>query len=85
MGYVKLEELLIEETWLEVLSGELQKPYAKLLSEFVESEICHGNVPIYPPQQLIFNALNTTPFDRVKVVIIGQVYCFFHWKWSSNI
>ncbi|KZV21328.1 uracil-DNA glycosylase [Dorcoceras hygrometricum] len=72
IGYVKLEELLVEETWLEVLSGEFQKPYAKKLSEFVENEICHGSVPVYPPQHLIFNALNTTPFDQVKAVIIGQ-------------
>ncbi|KAG8365747.1 hypothetical protein BUALT_Bualt17G0004000 [Buddleja alternifolia] len=72
VGYVKLEELLVEDTWSEVLSEELQKPYAKNLCEFVESEICHGSVPIYPPQHLIFNALNTTPFDQVKAVIIGQ-------------
>ncbi|KAL0358245.1 UNVERIFIED_CONTAM: Uracil-DNA glycosylase, mitochondrial [Sesamum calycinum] len=72
VGFVKLEELLVEESWLEVLSGELQKPYALKLCEFVESEICHGSTPIYPPQHLIFNALNTTPFDWVKAVIIGQ-------------
>lgn len=72
-GYVKLEELLAEETWLEVLHGELQKPYAKRLCEFVEKEIKDSGVDIFPPQHLIFNALNTTPFDRVKAVIIGQV------------
>ncbi|KDO57803.1 hypothetical protein CISIN_1g047176mg, partial [Citrus sinensis] len=71
-GYVKLEELLAEETWLEVLHGELQKPYAKRLCEFVEKEIKDSGVDIFPPQHLIFNALNTTPFDRVKAVIIGQ-------------
>ncbi|XP_057773969.1 uracil-DNA glycosylase, mitochondrial [Salvia miltiorrhiza] len=71
VGYVKLEELLVEQTWSEVLSGELQKPYARKLCEFVETEIC-GSTPIYPPQHLIFNALNTTPFDCVKAVIIGQ-------------
>lgn len=74
---LKLEELLVEETWLEALPGELHKPYAKKLCEFVESEIkggCDGTgVPIYPPPHLIFNALNTTSFDRVKAVIIGQV------------
>lgn len=76
-GYVKLEELLVEETWSKVLSGELQKPYARKLCEFVETEICHGSTPIYPPQHLIFNALNTTPFDSVKAVIIGQVKTLF--------
>lgn len=72
LGYVKLEELLVEETWLEALHGELQKPYAKRVCEFVEKEIKGIGVDIFPPQHLIFNALNTTPFDRVKAVIIGQ-------------
>ncbi|XP_008221018.1 PREDICTED: uracil-DNA glycosylase, mitochondrial [Prunus mume] len=69
---VKLEELLVEETWLEAFPSELQKPYAKTLSKFVENEICGGALPIYPPTHLIFNALNSTPFDRVKAVILGQ-------------
>ncbi|GJW33591.1 uracil-DNA glycosylase [Tanacetum coccineum] len=63
--------LLVEETWLEALPGEFEKPYTKKLSDFVESEM-RGPTPIYPPQHLIFNALNTTPFDKVKAVIIGQ-------------
>ncbi|XP_020593707.1 uracil-DNA glycosylase, mitochondrial [Phalaenopsis equestris] len=71
MEYAKLEELLVEETWLEALPGELQNPYWKNLCRFVESEL-RGMVPIYPPPHLIFNALNSTPFDRVKAVIIGQ-------------
>ncbi|XP_015165515.1 uracil-DNA glycosylase, mitochondrial isoform X2 [Solanum tuberosum] len=70
-GYVKLQELLIEETWLEALPGEFEKPYAGNLCKFVEKEIS-GGVPIYPPLHLIFNALNTTSFDRIKAVIIGQ-------------
>ncbi|XP_021910639.1 uracil-DNA glycosylase, mitochondrial-like [Carica papaya] len=72
VGYVRLEELLVEDSWLEALPGELQKPYAKSLQKFVENEISAGRVPIYPPQQLIFNALNCTPFDLVKAIIIGQ-------------
>ncbi|GAB4842841.1 hypothetical protein Ancab_012818 [Ancistrocladus abbreviatus] len=71
-GYVKLEELLVENTWLEALPGELQKPYAKSLCNFVKREICGGSVPVYPPHHLIFNALNSVPFDKVKVVILGQ-------------
>ncbi|PKA58726.1 uracil-DNA glycosylase [Apostasia shenzhenica] len=71
LDYVKLEELLVEETWLEALPGELQKPYARNLCRFVESEL-RGTIPVYPPAHLIFNALNCTPFDRVKAVIIGQ-------------
>eukprot|EP00262_Sarcandra_glabra_P015066 TRINITY_DN4567_c0_g1_i1.p1 TRINITY_DN4567_c0_g1~~TRINITY_DN4567_c0_g1_i1.p1 ORF type:complete len:325 (-),score=48.51 TRINITY_DN4567_c0_g1_i1:428-1375(-) len=71
MGFIELEQLLVEETWLEALPGELQKPYAKILCKFVGTE-ARGSVPIYPPPFLIFNALNSTPFDRVKAVIIGQ-------------
>lgn len=70
---MKLEELLVEKSWVKVLPGELEKPYGKKLCKYVESEIKGSGVPIYPPQHLIFNALNTTPFDVVKVVIIGQV------------
>ncbi|THU63124.1 hypothetical protein C4D60_Mb01t12420 [Musa balbisiana] len=71
MAYAKLEELLVEETWLEALEGELQKPYAKNLCRFVEREM-RGSVPIYPPPHLIFDALHRTPFHQVKAVIIGQ-------------
>ncbi|XP_008465225.2 uracil-DNA glycosylase, mitochondrial isoform X1 [Cucumis melo] len=71
-GCMKLEELLVEETWFEALPGEFEKPYALNLCKFVQTEICSSGVPIYPPPSLIFNALNSTPFDRVKVVILGQ-------------
>ncbi|KAI3987458.1 hypothetical protein MKX01_039516 [Papaver californicum] len=69
--FVKLEELLVEETWIEALSGEFEKSYVKTLSAFVEKEIS-GSVPMYPPTHLIFNAMNSTPFNKVKAVIIGQ-------------
>uniref|UniRef100_A0A1D1XCE6 Uracil-DNA glycosylase n=1 Tax=Anthurium amnicola TaxID=1678845 RepID=A0A1D1XCE6_9ARAE len=69
--FVKLEDLLVEETWMEALPGEFQKPYAMNLCRFLEGEL-QGRAPIYPPQHLVFNALNSTPFDRVKAVIIGQ-------------
>ncbi|XP_030455962.2 uracil-DNA glycosylase, mitochondrial [Syzygium oleosum] len=77
VGHVNLEELLVEETWLEALPSELQKPYAKNLCKFLQAETscAAGNVKgpvIYPPRHLIFNALNSTPFDRVKAVILGQ-------------
>ncbi|XP_057525572.1 uracil-DNA glycosylase, mitochondrial [Amaranthus tricolor] len=71
-GYVKLKELLVEESWLKALSEEFDKPYAENLCKFVETEICGGQVPIYPPPYLIFNALNSTPFDKVKAIILGQ-------------
>lgn len=62
----------MEDSWLGALPGELQKPYAKNLCKFLEREV-GGSIPIYPPPFLIFNALHSTPFDRVKVVILGQV------------
>ncbi|XP_006653866.2 uracil-DNA glycosylase, mitochondrial [Oryza brachyantha] len=68
----KLEELLVEETWLEALPGELRKPYALELCRFVSHERLNSPVPVYPPPHLVFHALHTTPFDRVKAVIIGQ-------------
>ncbi|KQJ85252.1 uracil-DNA glycosylase, mitochondrial [Brachypodium distachyon] len=71
-GEAKLEELLVEETWLEALPGELRKPYALELCRFVAQERLHGKVPVYPPPHLVFHALHSTPFDNVKAVIIGQ-------------
>ncbi|XP_044968514.1 uracil-DNA glycosylase, mitochondrial [Hordeum vulgare subsp. vulgare] len=71
-GAAKLEELLVEETWLEALSGELRKPYALDLCRFVAHERLHAKVPVYPPPHLVFHALHTTPFHDVKAVIIGQ-------------
>ncbi|KAL6651818.1 hypothetical protein ACP70R_010743 [Stipagrostis hirtigluma subsp. patula] len=71
-GAAKLEELLVEETWLEALPGELRKPYALELCRFVTHERLHGPLPVYPPPHLVFHALHATPFDRVKAVIIGQ-------------
>ena len=60
----------IEETWKVRLQGEFDKPYFGLLTDFVRREYRQGTV--YPPGSLIFNAFNLCPFDRVKVVIIGQ-------------
>lgn len=71
MPFPKLEDLIVEESWLDALPSEFQKPYMQKLSEFVTQE-SRGSIPIYPPPALIFNALNSCPFDKVKVVIIGQ-------------
>lgn len=61
----------IEASWKEVLWDEFQQPYFRRLKEFIQGERNLGKV-IYPPASLIFNAFNTTPFDQVKVVILGQ-------------
>ncbi|MBO5952074.1 MAG: uracil-DNA glycosylase, partial [Bacteroidaceae bacterium] len=60
----------IEESWEKVLQPDFDKPYVKELTDFVRSE--YAATTIYPPASLIFNAFNLCPFDKVKVVIIGQ-------------
>ena len=61
----------IEESWKRVLSDEFEKPYFRELRHFLKQEKASGKI-IFPPGSLIFNAFNSTPFDKVKVVIIGQ-------------
>lgn len=63
--------VLIEESWLKVLSDEFEKPYMKSLKAFLQEEKRKGH-SIYPQSADTFNALNHTPFDKVKVVILGQ-------------
>ena len=55
-------------SWRSALASELQQPYLADLAAFLEGE----THPIYPPRELIFNAFQKTPFDEVKVVILGQ-------------
>lgn len=61
----------IEESWLKVLAEEFDKPYMKSLKAYLLEEKEKG-ATIYPKGADIFNALNHTPFDKVKVVILGQ-------------
>jgi len=61
----------LEPGWLAVLDYEFEKDYMKNLKSFLEQEKENG-ATVYPKGSDIFNALNTTPFDRVKVVILGQ-------------
>jgi uracil-DNA glycosylase len=60
----------IEEGWKQVLMDEFQSPYFSELKGFLVEE--KKKYTIYPPGRLIFNAFQRTPFDRVKVVILGQ-------------
>ena len=60
----------IEESWAAQLSSEFEKPYFEQLIQFVRAEYAAGIC--YPPGSLIFNAFNQTPFQDVKVVILGQ-------------
>jgi len=64
-------EVAIEDGWKQVLQDEFTKPYFASIKTFLKQEKAAGKV-IYPPGQLIFNAFNLTPFDKVKVVILGQ-------------
>ena len=60
----------IDESWKEILSTEFQSDYFKALKEFLIEE--RKKYILYPPASRIFSAFNNTPFDKVKVVIIGQ-------------
>jgi uracil-DNA glycosylase len=60
----------IGESWKKALGDEFQKPYFTKLKEFLVAE--RAEATIYPPGGKIFAAFNHTPFDKVKVVIMGQ-------------
>jgi len=62
----------IEPSWLHELKAELESPYMVELAAFTETEYASASVPIYPPSDLVFNAFYQTPFDQVKVLIMGQ-------------
>jgi len=64
-------EVQIEAGWKSVLQEEFEKPYFVGLRAFLRKELKAGKT-IFPPGPLIFNAFNTTPFDQVQVVVLGQ-------------
>lgn len=64
-------DVKIEESWKEVLKQEFSKPYFQNAVTFIKVEKSQ-NKTIYPPGPLIFNAFEQTPFDRLKVVLLGQ-------------
>lgn len=63
-------DVKIEQSWKALLQEEFDKPYFVELTDFVRAEYKYYR--IYPPGSQIFNAFNLCPFDKVKVVIIGQ-------------
>ncbi|MFI3305450.1 MAG: uracil-DNA glycosylase [Rikenellaceae bacterium] len=63
-------EQLIPPTWRELLADEFDKPYFEELDKFVAAE--YSQHQIFPPREQIFRALEWTPVDQVRVVIIGQ-------------
>ena len=63
-------EVRIDESWKRVLQPEFDKPYFELLTSFVRN--AYQTKQCFPPARLIFNAFDSCPFDKVRVVIIGQ-------------
>lgn len=61
---------MLPDSWQKVLGEELEKPYFKELTEFVEAERARG--PVYPPRDEVFAALEATGYDAVKVLVLGQ-------------
>jgi uracil-DNA glycosylase len=61
----------IEESWKEALQDEFTKDYFSQIVTFIKTEKSAGKI-IYPPGSLIFNAFYKTPFDKVKVILLGQ-------------
>lgn len=66
-----MKENLTQSTWQKALDNEWQKPYMKALKAFLDQEEKEGK-NILPPKELWFEALNSTPLDKVKVLILGQ-------------
>jgi uracil-DNA glycosylase len=68
---MRVNKIRLEKSWEEALHDELQKPYIGDLCSFLEKEYA-SKKEIYPPKPEIFAAFDRTPFDKVKVVVIGQ-------------
>jgi uracil-DNA glycosylase len=56
--------------WKKVLASELQKPYFQALEQFVDQE--RQEHEVFPPEEDVFNAFKATPFEKVKVLLLGQ-------------
>jgi len=66
-----MNTIQLEESWLSRLQSQFDQPYMHKLKKFLQTRKKHRAV-IYPPGPVIFNALNSTPFEQVRVVILGQ-------------
>ncbi len=60
----------IPESWQNVIGDELEKPYFQQLQKFIAEE--RQNHTIYPPVEDVYNALKLTPYDQVRVLLLGQ-------------
>lgn len=61
----------MDDSWMQVIGEEFEKPYMRSLRNHLVAEK-KRKIEVYPPGPMIFRAFNTTPFDKVKVVILGQ-------------
>ncbi len=61
---------IINNSWQDILADEFQKPYYKDLREFLKEE--YASQKIHPDMYHIFEALQITPYEKVKIVILGQ-------------
>lgn len=68
---METKNVQLEDSWMQRVGQEFDQPYMQQLKQFLVQEKQAGKA-IFPPGNLIFNALNTTAFDKVKVVILGQ-------------
>jgi len=64
-------DVKIEESWKEVLQQEFSRPYFENIVALLKTEKVQGKT-IYPPGSLIFNAFYKTPFDKLKILLLGQ-------------
>lgn len=64
-------QVQIEEGWKLALNEEFNKPYFPLIKQFIVEQKAKGKT-VYPPGALVFNAFNLTPYNQLKVVILGQ-------------
>jgi len=64
-------KIRLDPSWKNILEGEFTQPYMTALRQFLLERKSRGAV-IFPPGDLIFNAMNSTPYETVKVVILGQ-------------
>ena len=65
------DQIKIESSWKSLLTNEFKQDYFNRIKQFIVGEKAKGK-EVFPPGKLIFNAFNLTPFNSVKVVIIGQ-------------
>jgi uracil-DNA glycosylase len=71
LPFIQMASVTIHPSWKDVLQKEFTQPYFEQAVLHIKTEKTQAKT-IYPPGSVIFNAFNTTPFDKVKVVILGQ-------------